>query len=96
MALSVRVAEHREVIRAIAEKHGGSQIRVFGSMVNGRDRADSDLDLLVEFEQGRSLFDQVSLIQELEDLLKLRVDVVDACSLHPLIRDRVLAEAIPL
>jgi uncharacterized protein len=96
MALSVRVAEHREIIRAIGEKHGASQIRVFGSMANGRDRADSDLDLLVEFEQGRSLFDQVSLIQELEDLLKLRVDVVDAGSLHHLIRNRVLAEAIPL
>jgi len=94
--LRLRVHQCREDIRAIAERHGGHRVRVFGSVARGQDQAGSDLDLLVEFESGRSLMDQVSLMLELEDLLQSRVDIVDPIALHPSTRDRVLAEAIPL
>jgi uncharacterized protein len=51
-------------------------MRVFGSVASGEDVPGSDLDLLVRFAPGASLFDQVGLAQDLEDVLGVRVDVV--------------------
>jgi uncharacterized protein len=51
------------------------------------------VDFLVELEAGRSLFDHISLVQDLEDLLNCKVDVVSEKALHWYIRDRVLEEA---
>jgi predicted nucleotidyltransferase len=53
-------------------------------------------NLLVEFELGRSLMDQVAMMLEIEDLLQSRVDIVDVVALHPSIKQRVLAEAVAL
>jgi predicted nucleotidyltransferase len=86
----------REEILGIAARHGASQLRVFGSAARGEDRRDSDIDLLVELEPDRSLLDHIALIQELEDLLGRKVDVVNDRALHPGVRDRVLREAVPL
>lgn len=55
-----------------------------------------DIDVLVEFEDGRSLLDHVALSQDLEDLLGSPVDLVTPNALHSYIRERVLAEAVPL
>ena len=71
-------------------------MRVFGSFSRGEARPDSDLDLLVDMEEGRTLLDRIALLQDLEDLLARRVDVVTPRALHRLIRDRILAEAVPL
>jgi predicted nucleotidyltransferase len=54
------------------------------------------LDLLVEFEPGRDLFDLISLKEELERGLGRRVDIVTEASLSPHMRDNVLSEAVPL
>src|SRR5205809_1051216 len=72
-----------------------NNVRVFGSIVRGENRSDSDLDLLVEFAPGRTLFDLVGLKLDLEDLLHVDVDVVTPNSLR-YIRDRVLTEAQPI
>lgn len=87
---------YRASILQIAQQHGASNVRVFGSMARGKATAGSDLDLLVDFAPDRSLFDHVGLIQDLEDLLGIRVDVVTPAGLHPLIRDDVMEYAIPL
>ena len=79
-----------------AAEHGARNIRVFGSVARGEANADSDVDFLVELEPGRSLLDQGALIQDLEELLGCRVDVIEPRALHWYIKDRVLAEAIPL
>jgi predicted nucleotidyltransferase len=71
-------------------------VRIFGSAARGDDTIDSDLDVLVELEEGRSLVDHVAFKQDLEDLLEQEVDVVTEASLHPRIRERVLREAVPL
>jgi predicted nucleotidyltransferase len=68
-------------------------VRVFGSVARGDDRADSDVDLLVEMEDDRSLLDLVGLEQELEDLLGRDVDVLTDASIHPDLRLRISAEA---
>jgi len=83
-------------ILRVASEHGASNVRVFGSRVRGDARADSDLDLLVTLDPTRSLLDLVALKQDLEDLLVWSVDVVTENSLSPYLRDRILAEALPL
>lgn len=86
----------RQDILRVAAKHGARNVRVFGSAARGEDRPDSDLDLLVEMESGRSLLDLVALGQDLEDLLHRRVDVLTDTSVHPAIRRHILADARPL
>ncbi|HUS74994.1 MAG TPA: nucleotidyltransferase family protein [Methanothrix sp.] len=86
----------RQEILAIAARHGANNLRVFGSVARGEAGPESDLDILVEMEPGASLLDHVALMQDLEDLLQRKVDVVSERALHWHIRDRVLAEATPL
>lgn len=86
----------RKEILDIAARHGATNVRVFGSVARGESRMDSDLDLLVELGQERSLLDLIAIEQDLEDLLQRHVDVVTQGGLSPYLRDRVLAEAVPL
>lgn len=86
----------RSEILRIAARHGARNIRLFGSAARGEDRPDSDVDLLVEMESGRSLLDLVALSQELEELLHRKVDVLTDSSVHPAIRPHILADARPL
>jgi uncharacterized protein len=83
-------------ILRVAKEHGASNVRVFGSRARGDAQADSDLDLLVTLDPTRSLLDLVALKQDLEDLLVWSVDVVTENGLSPYLRDRILAEALPL
>ncbi|MGQ0601709.1 MAG: nucleotidyltransferase family protein [Anaerolineales bacterium] len=84
-----------EILR-IAARHGARNVRVFGSTARGQARPNSDLDLLVEFEPGRTLLDHIGLIQELEETLGCKVDVVTEQALHRQIRAQVMAQAIAL
>lgn len=88
--------EKRNDILMIAARHGARNVRLFGSAARGEDRPDSDLDLLVDMESGRSLLDLVGLAQDLEDLLLRKVDVLTDASIHPALRPRILANARPL
>lgn len=84
-----------EILRA-AKAHGAGNVRVFGSVARGEALPGSDVDLLVELEPGRSLFDHAALVLELERLLGCKVDVAVERGLRPRIRERVLSEAVPL
>lgn len=86
----------RKSILRVASRHGGRSVRVFGSVVRREDRPGSDVDFLVEFESGRSLFDQAALLLDLRDLLGRPVDVVSPEGLRDRIREEVLREAVPL
>jgi predicted nucleotidyltransferase len=83
-------------VRRLGERYRVRDIRVFGSFARGDARPDSDVDLLVEYVPGGSGFDFERFAQAVEELLGRKVDVATLSSLHPLIRDRVLAEAVPL
>ncbi len=86
----------REEILDIAAKHGAFNIRVFGSVSRSEAGPDSDVDFLVELEQGRTLIDHAALYLDLKQLLGREVDVVTEKGLRPQIRERVLREAIPI
>ena len=93
MKPSEALAAHRDKLLAIAAGHGASNLRVFGSVARGADKEGSDIDLLVDVRQGTSLFDLVGLQQDFEDTLGIKVDLLTEPELHPLIRERILAEA---
>lgn len=90
------LAKHRNEILRIARRHGARRVRIFGSFARGESGEGSDVDLLVALDEGRSLLDLVALKQEIEELLHRSVDIVTDRALSPYIRDRVLAEAVPL
>jgi len=96
MAALKDILSQRDEILRIAAEHGARDLRVFGSVVRGEAQDASDLDVLVNLDEDRSLLDRVALKQDLEDLLGCEVDVVTEGAVHRLLRDRILAEAVPL
>jgi len=86
----------RAAILRLARQHGATRVRLFGSMARGDAGTESDVDLLVDLEQGRTLLDLGALLMDLQDLLHRKVDVLTEGALHPRIRERVLREAVPL
>ncbi len=87
---------YRDEILRLAAHHRASNVRVFGSFARGDAGERSDLDLLVDFDPQSSLYDRIGLKQDLEDLLGRPVDVLSPKTIHHSLRDRVLAEAVPL
>ena len=86
----------RTAIMSIAERHGVTGIRVFGSFARGEERPDSDLDLLIEAGPERTPFFPGGLIVDLEEELGRKIEVTTASALHPRLREEVLREAVPL
>ncbi|WP_246941809.1 nucleotidyltransferase family protein [Bacillus pinisoli] len=82
--------EKRDLILKVAKIHGINNVRVFGSVARLEDKPNSDLDLLVDFDTGRSLFDLIRFKQEIEDLLNVNVDVVTENSIHWTMKEDVL------
>ena len=92
----VELQGKRKLINRIAAKYGAKRIRVFGSVARGEATKISDLDLLVDLEANRSLFDLGGLQFDLEKSLAMPVDLVTENGLHGEMRKRVLNEAIDL
>jgi hypothetical protein len=86
----------REEIRQVAARYGAHRVRLFGSLARGETRPDSDVDLLVTLEPGRTLLDIVAIKQDLQDLLGREVDVVTEAALSPYLREQILKEAVSL
>lgn len=87
------IESRRAEIRALAERHGFRQVRVFGSMVRDDANELSDVDLLVTLPAGRTGLALGALLMDVQDLLGRRVDVVTEAALHPAFREHVLKEA---
>jgi len=86
----------REKIIDILRKNDVKRASFFGSIVRGEMTEGSDVDILVEFEGKKSLLDLAHLKNELEDTINRRVDVLTYKSLHPRLKDRILAEQVPI
>ena len=96
MDIEAVLREKREEILRVAEKHGAHNVRIFGSVARGQADDQSDVDLLVAMEPGRSLLDQAALWVEIQELLGYQVDVVSDRGLKLRMRERVLRESSPL
>jgi uncharacterized protein len=83
-------------VRDLVERFPVANPRLFGSVLHGTDTEESDLDLLVDALPGATLLDLGGLLEELEDLLGVSIDLLTPGDLPPGIRDRILAEAVPV
>lgn len=86
----------REKSRPILDKHGVQKAEVFGSYARGEQDKESDIDLLVEMENGATLIDIAELKKELENILEVQVDVLTYNSIHPEILSQVQDEAVEI
>jgi uncharacterized protein len=90
------ISRLRDLKPEIRERFRATEIQLFGSNVQGEQKEDSDIDLLVEFEEGADLFDLVGLGNFLEEQLQRKVDVVPKRALREEFRDSILSEAVPI
>lgn len=87
----------RDEILALAEQHGAYNVRVFGSVARGKAHAGSDIDFLVRWDYDRvTAWGGVGFDLALEALLGCSVDVISENGLSPLMRARILREAVPI
>ena len=85
------------LLNGTAEQFGASRLRVFGSVARGEETAQSDVDFLVEFPQGYDLITQrMPLTQKLADILNRKVELIPEHELNAHVRQKILAEAVPL
>jgi predicted nucleotidyltransferase len=87
--------KHKPQIEAIAAKHGITNIRVFGSVVRGDARPDSDVDLLADLSRSHG-WDFITAKLEIADYLGFPVDMVDDACLDHYMAPHILNEAVPL
>ena len=91
-----KIQQKKNEILAVAQQHGIMNIRIFGSEARGEDNLQSDIDLLVDLEKGRTLFDLGGALMQLQDLLGRKVDIVTERGLHWYLREKIMKEAKPL
>jgi uncharacterized protein len=96
MSIDELLNARRLEILEIARRHGAHNVRIFGSVARCEAGPESDVDFIVEMDAGRSLLDLGGFLYDLQQLLGMEVDVVTEKGLKARIRERVLAEAIPL
>lgn len=87
---------NKEEIIKVASQYGAFNIRICGSVARGDDTPMSDVDLLVDIEEGRSLLELGALLMDLQDLLGCKIDILTEKGLKNRVRERVLKDAIPL
>jgi hypothetical protein len=87
-----QIEKIKGIIIEVLKKYGVKRASLFGSIVRGEDTEDSDIDLLIEFEERKSLLDLVGLKLELQEILGRKVDVITYKSIHPLLRKQILNE----
>jgi uncharacterized protein len=92
----VDLTQIKQKVLPILKEASVTRSSLFGSYVRGEQKGDSDIDLLVDFPRGKGLFEFAGLQLKLEDALKKKVDLVEYASLHPFIRERILAEQIQI
>lgn len=92
----VTLEEIKKKVVPILKEAGVTRSSIFGSYVRGEERGDSDIDMLVEVPRGTGLFAFVGLQHKLENALSKKVDLVTYKSIHPLLRDSILKEQLPI
>ncbi len=86
----------KEDILKLAFSYGVKDIRIFGSVARNEQDENSDIDLLVEMEKDKSLFDRLGFKHELEQLLQQKVDVISVRAIHGRLKENILKVSLPL
>ena len=94
--MTSQIATYKEAIVNILKRHDVKRASLFGSIVRDELTDQSDIDILVEFKGTKSLLDLAALKIELEEVLKCKVDVLTYGSLHPLLKNQILAEQVEI
>lgn len=76
MSINMKLKNNRDEILKIAKEHGIKSIKLFGSVARLEDGEESDIDLLVSFEDDRSLFDLIRFKEKIENIMGKNVDAV--------------------
>lgn len=84
--------EVKKFIIPILENHGVIKSALFGSFARGDKTEKSDVDLIVELEEGKTLLDFIGLKLDLEETIQTKVDLLTYNSIHPLLKDYILSE----
>ena len=88
------IQEIKEKITPILQQYGITKAAIFGSLAKGEAKTSSDVDILVEIKSNISLLDFIGIKIELEEVLKMRVDLVEYDTIKPIIKERILAEQV--
>ncbi len=91
-----QIEKLKEKILEKLREHEVKRASLFGSIVREEMTDESDIDILIEFRGTKSLLDLARLKIELEEVLKRKVDVLTYKSLHPLLKDQILAEQVEI
>jgi uncharacterized protein len=86
----------RELKPHLKERYKAKQIQLFGSFIRGEQKGSSDIDILVDFEEGADLFDLIGLGIFLEEELQRKVDVVPQQALRIELQESILREAVSI
>ncbi|MFT9496648.1 nucleotidyltransferase family protein [Anaerosolibacter sp.] len=86
------ILENRDKIIEIARQNGVVSIKLFGSVARQEDTENNDVDFLVEFEEGRSLFGLIQIKQDLQKLLNRTVHIISEDSLHKILKEEIEKE----
>ena len=95
-SLREQVLAKTGLVRTLAQAHGARTVELFGSAARGEETPESDIDLMVELERGRSLLDLIALANDLEEAFGRKVDVVEKSSAKPRVREALQREGIRL
>jgi predicted nucleotidyltransferase len=88
------IPEIKEKITPILQRYGVTKAAIFGSLAKGEATTSSDVDILVEIKTDMSLLDFIGVKIELEEALKMKVDLVEYETIKPLIREKILNEQV--
>ncbi len=94
--MASQIEKYKNTILEILRNHDVNKASLFGSIVRDELTDESDIDILIEFNGTKSLLDLARLKIDLEEALKCKVDVVTYKSLHPLLKDQILAEEVEI
>ena len=90
------IQEIKEKITPILQRYGIKKAAIFGSLAKGEAKISSDVDILVEIKSDMSLLDFIGIKIELEEALKMKVDLVEYETIKPIIKEKILSEQVAI
>ena len=92
------IEEIKEKVVPLLQNYGAVRAGIFGSVIRGEAKKNSDIDILVEFskEVRMGLMEFAHIINEIEDKLNKKVDLIEYTSIHPLLKDNILKEEVEI